>query len=160
MEDFTTESFLRAMIELTDERIRLYNYDKTYTGTITKVLFTASTATTDTNYERYEVITDGGFFQPQILDGIIHNVGEPVKVHISTTGKTTAYVFNEDITSINIADFNDDNVATVDFTYGYGDSQTITNAVCRIEKDEENNLATITFADGYGRDIVVDINYS
>lgn len=160
MAQITTEEILSAIKDVADERIKQHNYDKTYTGTITKVLFTASTEDTNPDYERYEVITDGGFFSPQILDGIIHNVGEPVKVHISTTGKTTAYVFNEDITSITIADFNESNVATVDFTYGYGNNQTITNAVCRIEKDEDNNLATITFADGYGRDIVVDINYS
>lgn len=160
MAQITAEEILGAIRDVADERVKHFNYDRTYTGTITKVLFTVSTATTDPDYERYEVITDGGFFQPQILDGIIHNVGEPVKVHISATGKTTAYVFNEDITSITISDFNENDVATVDFTYGYGDNQTITNAVCRIEKDEENNLATITFADDYGRDIVVDVNYS
>lgn len=130
--------------------------DKTYTGAITQVLFTTSTDPADPDYCRYEVGTDGGFYQPQILDGRLHAVGEKVKVYFTATGKCEAEVISGEITAIHIHEFNEGNTTTVDFSYSSGE-ETISNAVCSITIDETAGTTTFTFADHYGEQIIVNV---
>lgn len=68
--------------KLIEARISKAAYDKTYFGIISELLFDASTTPDDKNYYRYKVYYNNTIQEFTLKDGVIHSVGDRVKITI------------------------------------------------------------------------------
>lgn len=68
-------------------------YDKTYSGIISDVLFEPTTDIKDENFGKYKIRYGTGTEKTiKLNDGLVHEVGERVKVHIPENNRNRMYI--------------------------------------------------------------------
>lgn len=68
-------------------------YDKTYSGIISDVLFEPTTDIKDENFGKYKIRYGTGTEKTiKLNDGLVHEVGERVKVHIPENDRNRMYI--------------------------------------------------------------------
>lgn len=68
-------------------------YDKTYSGIISDVLFEPTTDIKDENFGKYKIRYGTGTEKTiKLNDGLIHEVGERVKVHVPENDRNRMYI--------------------------------------------------------------------
>ena len=77
---------------LAKDRVANAPFDKTYTGTITKVLFDTDTLITDKLYNKYTIKYNGTECNVYINDGLKHGINEEVRVCLPNNILTKKYV--------------------------------------------------------------------
>ena len=149
---------------LAKDRVANAPFDKTYTGTITKVLFDSDTLITDKLYNKYTIKYNGTECNVYINDGLKHGVNEEVRVCLPNNILTKKYV--EVITdylppkTITASDnelkftryYSLDKTKTYDNTYGLETTpKTITVNSVSVTLDM---ISKITYADGNETSVV------
>lgn len=68
-------------------------YDKTYSGIISDVLFEPTTDIKDENFGKYKIRYGTGTEKTiKLNDGLVHEVGERVKVHVPENDRNRMYI--------------------------------------------------------------------
>lgn len=68
-------------------------YDKTYSGIISDVLFEPTTDIKDENFGKYKIRYGTGTEKTiKLNDGLVHEIGERVKVHVPENDKNRMYI--------------------------------------------------------------------
>ena len=68
-------------------------YDKTYSGIISDVLFEPTTDIKDENFGKYKIRYGTGTEKTiKLNDGLVHEVGERVKVHVPENNRNRMYI--------------------------------------------------------------------
>ncbi len=80
--DNITEVAAQKIIDFVDKEIKNAPFDKTYNGIISEILFTPDTDIKDNNFGTYLVRYGSTEKKVRITDGLIHSIGERVKVYV------------------------------------------------------------------------------
>ena len=68
-------------------------YDKTYSGIISDVLFEPTTDIKDENFGKYKIRYGTGTEKIiKLIDGLVHEIGERVKVHVPENDRNRMYI--------------------------------------------------------------------
>lgn len=82
-----------AVANLTKKEVDNAPYDKTYSGIISNVLFEPTTNIKDENFGKYKIRYGTGTEKIiKLNDGLIHEVGERVKVHVPENDRNRMYI--------------------------------------------------------------------
>lgn len=140
-------AFAKQIDKLIEERIAKAEFDKTYYGMISAVCFDKNTEKTAKEYQMYQISYNGYTQDIYIRDGIIHSVGDRIKVTLPSGKYKDRYV---DVLTTN------DNPVTIELSSDKKKIiETQVNKVGKeltdeyiIERDDKGKVKTVTFPDG------------
>ena len=93
MANSISEMIAQAVDRLVGQRIKNAPYDKTYSGIISDVLFEPTTDTKDKKFGQYKIRYGTGTEKTiKLNDGLVHEVGERVKVHVPENDRNRMYI--------------------------------------------------------------------
>ena len=93
MANSISEIIAQAVDRLVGQRINKAPYDKTYSGIISDVLFEPDTKLDDEKFGQYKIRYGTGTEKKiKLNDGLVHEVGERVKVHVPENDRNRMYI--------------------------------------------------------------------
>lgn len=93
MANSISEVITQAVDRLVIQRIKTAPYDKTYSGIISDVLFEPTADIKDENFGKYKIRYGTGTEKTiKLNDGLVHEVGERVKVHVPENNRNRMYI--------------------------------------------------------------------
>lgn len=82
-----------AVANLTKKEVDNAPYDKTYSGIISDVLFEPTTDIKDKKFGQYKIRYGTGTEKTiKLNDGLVHEIGERVKVHVPENDRNRMYI--------------------------------------------------------------------
>lgn len=88
-----SELILYEASRIAEDRVKTAPYDKTYSGIISDVLFEPTTDIKDENFGKYKIRYGTGTEKTiKLNDGLVHEVGERVKVHVPENNRNRMYI--------------------------------------------------------------------
>lgn len=88
-----SELILYEASRIAENSVKAAPYDKTYSGIISDVLFEPTTDIKDENFGKYKIRYGTGTEKTiKLNDGLIHEVGERVKVHVPENDRNRMYI--------------------------------------------------------------------
>lgn len=93
MANSISEIIAQAVDRLVGQRINNAPYDKTYSGIISDILFEPDTKLDDEKFGQYKIRYGKGTEKIiKLNDGIVHEVGERVKVYVPENDRNRMYI--------------------------------------------------------------------
>ena len=93
MANSISETIAQVVDRLVAQRIKTAPYDKTYLGIISNVLFEPTTNIKDEKFGQYKIRYGTGTEKTiKLNDGLVHEVGERVKVHVPENDRNRMYI--------------------------------------------------------------------
>ena len=93
MANSISETIAQVVDRLVNQRIKNAPYDKTYSGIISDVLFEPTTDIKDEKFGQYKIRYSTGTEKTiKLNDGLVHEVGERVKVHVPENDRNRMYI--------------------------------------------------------------------
>lgn len=93
MANSISETIAQVVDRLVNQRIKNAPYDKTYSGIISDVLFEPSTDIKDEKFGQYKIRYGTGTEKIiKLNDGLVHEIGERVKVHVPENDRNRMYI--------------------------------------------------------------------
>lgn len=93
MANSISETIAQVVDRLVNQRIKTAPYDKTYSGIISDVLFEPTTDIKDEKFGQYKIRYGTGTEKTiKLNDGLIHEIGERVKVHVPENNRNRMYI--------------------------------------------------------------------
>ena len=93
MANSISEVIAQAVDRLVGQRINNAPYDKTYSGIISDVLFEPDTKLNDEKFGQYKIRYGTGTEKIiKLNDGLVHEVGERVKVYVPENDRNRMYI--------------------------------------------------------------------
>lgn len=93
MANSISETIAQVVDRLVNQRIKNAPYDKTYSGIISDVLFEPTTDIKDENFGKYKIRYGTGTEKTiKLNDGLVHEIGERVKVHVPENDRNRMYI--------------------------------------------------------------------
>ena len=88
-----SELILYEASRIAENSVKAAPYDKTYSGIISNVLFEPTTDIKDENFGKYKIRYGTGTEKTiKLNDGLVHEVGERVKVHVPENDRNRMYI--------------------------------------------------------------------
>ena len=88
-----SELILYEASRIAEDRVKTAPYDKTYSGIISNVLFEPTTDIKDEKFGQYKIRYGTGTEKIiKLNDGLVHEVGERVKVHVPENDRNRMYI--------------------------------------------------------------------
>ena len=88
-----SELILYEASRIAEDRVKAAPYDKTYSGIISDVLFEPTTDIKDKKFGQYKIRYGTGTEKTiKLNDGLVHEVGERVKVHVPENDRNRMYI--------------------------------------------------------------------
>lgn len=88
-----SELILYEASRIAENSVKSAPYDKTYSGIISDVLFEPTTDIKDENFGKYKIRYGTGTEKTiKLNDGLVHEVGERVKVHVPENDRNRMYI--------------------------------------------------------------------
>lgn len=88
-----SELILYEASRIAENSVKAAPYDKTYSGIISDVLFEPTTDIKDENFGKYKIRYGTGTEKTiKLNDGLVHEVGERVKVHVPENDRNRMYI--------------------------------------------------------------------
>lgn len=93
MANSISEIIAQAVDRLVGQRINKAPYDKTYSGIISDILFEPNTKLDDEKFGQYKIRYGIGAEKIiKLNDGLVHEIGERVKVHVPENDRNRMYI--------------------------------------------------------------------
>lgn len=93
MANSISETIAQVVDRLVNQRIKTAPYDKTYSGIISNVLFEPTTNVKDEKFGQYKIRYGTGTEKTiKLNDGLVHEIGERVKVHVPENDRNRMYI--------------------------------------------------------------------
>lgn len=93
MANSISETIAQVVDRLVNQRIKAAPYDKTYSGIISDVLFEPTTDIKDEKFGQYKIRYGTGTEKTiKLNDGLVHEIGERVKVHVPENDRNRMYI--------------------------------------------------------------------
>lgn len=93
MANSISETIAQVVDRLVNQRIKTAPYDKTYSGIISDVLFEPTTDIKDKKFGQYKIRYGTGTEKIiKLNDGLVHKIGERVKVHVPENDRNRMYI--------------------------------------------------------------------
>ena len=93
MANSISETIAQVVDRLVNQRIKTAPYDKTYSGIISDVLFEPTTDIKDEKFGQYKIRYGTGTEKTiKLNDGLVHEIGERVKVHVPENDRNRMYI--------------------------------------------------------------------
>ena len=93
MANSISEVMAQAVDRLVGQRINNAPYDKTYSGIISDILFEPDTKLDDEKFGQYKIRYGKGTEKTiKLNDGLVHEVGERVKVHVPENERNRMFI--------------------------------------------------------------------
>ena len=93
MANSISEIIAQVVDRLVNQRIKTAPYDKTYSGIISDVLFEPTTDIKDEKFGQYKIRYGTGTEKTiKLNDGLVHEIGERVKVHVPENDRNRMYI--------------------------------------------------------------------
>ena len=88
-----SELILYEASRIAENSVKTAPYDKTYSGIISDILFDPTTDIKDENFGKYKIRYGTGTEKTiKLNDGLVHEVGERVKVHVPENNRNRMYI--------------------------------------------------------------------